>query len=223
MGMLILTKDDTKYQTGKYLMMYRVLDVAPSLPDMTYILRTDKFTEQDILACLPIIQNRLVVCMKTMPRLSKATKDLILIDESKNNLPSLDIRHSTRLILKENDRLRAYAAAKRTPIPYALSFIRANVNDIGFYRRLANIGLDLADCYTHALMAFGIEPIKGRVEWPRKKKTEKEIPPPFRSSDKHWLAIIEGDVAVANNLRIQAKNKLPKGIKKTRQEQKKWL
>ena len=204
-------------------MMYGVLDISPSRPDMTYILRTKKFTEQDIEFCLPKIQNRLIVSMEKIPRLSKRIRDMVVMDEAKSNRPSLDLKHSTRVILKENDRLRAFRAAQRTPIPYALSFIRSNVTDIEFFRMLAKIGYDMPDIYTQALMAFGIKPVNGRVKWPNKKEEEVEVPHPFRRNDKHWKEIIEGDVGVANQLRIQAKEQLPKGVKKTRQEQMKWV
>ena len=223
MGMIIFTNDDSKYQQGNFLMMYDVLDISPSRPDMTYILRTKKFTEQDIEFCLPKIQNRLVISMEKIPRLSKKIRDLVLIDEAKNNRPSIDMKHGTNVILKEKDRLRAYVSATRVPVPYALSFVKANITDINFHRRLAKIGVDLDDCYTHALLAFGFKPLNGRIQWPNKKKAETEIPPPFRESDKYRDEIIAGDVGVANNLRIQAKELLPKGVKKTRQAKLEWV
>lgn len=222
MGIVIFTKDDTKFVVGNYLIMYDHVDTIPNQPDVTYILRAKKFSEQDVLYWLPYITNQLVVCIDKFPRLSKATKELVIFDK-----PDLKERHnqlsfSTRSVLKETNRLRAYRHAQLVPIPYALSFIRSNITDLNFYRRLATIGLELPQQYTHALFAFGITPVSGRVNWPKKSKAIETPPHPFRSNDKHWRQILEFE-SVANQVRIQAKEQLPKGIKKTIQEEAKWV
>lgn len=223
MGVVIFTKDDTKFVVGNYLIMYDHIDTTPNQPDVTYILRTKKFTEQDVLYWLPRIKNQLVVCMDNFPRLSKATKELVILDKTDLKETHNILSHSTRNILKETDRLRAYHHVQLVPIPYALSFIRSNITDLNFFRRLATIGMELPQKYTHALFAFGITPVSGRVNWPKKLKVDEKPPHPFRSDDRYWSEIIESSVPVANQVRIQAKEQLPKGVKKTLQKEAQWV
>ena len=224
MGIVKFTKDDTKFlRQYSCLVMYDHVDITPDQPNITYVLRTKKFSEQDVLYWLPYIKSQLIVCMDKFPRLSKATKELVMFDKPDLKESHNKLSHSTRVILKETDRLRAYHHAQHVPIPYALSFIKSNVTDLAFFRRLATIGLELPDVYTHALFAFGLSPVPGRVSWPKKTKQEDGPPHPFRSDDRYWSEIIESSTSVANQVRIQAKEQLPKGVKKTIQEEARWV
>lgn len=222
MAVVIITNDDTKFLQGKYIICYDNLDVIPDQPDVTYILRTKTTNEQQVLNGLNYLQNRLVICVEKMPRLSKLKDhDQIIFDEVK--VKSHDFANSTRALLKENDRLRAYHRASQVPIPYALSFIRSNVTDIEFHRRLATIGLELDDMYCHGLFAYGIKPLAGRISWPNNKAKSKSEPTSnFRTSDVYWEQLISLDVGVGNQVRKQGEV-LPKGVKKSIQHESRWL
>jgi len=221
MGIVIITTDDSDFLEGKYLIFYDVLDVIPDQPDVTYILRKKTTNEQEILGCLKYLQNKLVICVDKIPKIKE--HEQVIISKEKKKF-TLSLAQKTAFILRENDRLMVYNLRMRVPIPYALSFIRANVTDIEFHRRLAKVGFDLDDTYTHALFAYGIEPTKERTQWPKKKaKSINEPPKPFRKDDIYWEQIISLDEKVANQIRVQQKEKLPKGVKKSMQSVQEWV
>ena len=49
MGIVIFTDDDSKFMESKYIMMIGEIDTPPTDKDTTYILRSNKFKEKDVL------------------------------------------------------------------------------------------------------------------------------------------------------------------------------
>ena len=220
---IIITKDDTKYQTGKFLMLYDVLDVIPDQEDTTYILRVKKVNEQVIKSCLPYLKGRLIISCEKLPKLSKDMKALVNIENDKPKVTRNPFFHALTIVFKETDRLRAYQHAQQLPIPLSLSYLKSNVTDIEFFRTFSKIGFELNEQYTHALIAYGVKPSYNRINPPKKREQEKEIPSPFRRSDRHWKIIISNSDSVANQVRIRDKDKLPKGVRKSLKEEAHWV
>ena len=80
MGVIIFTQDDSKYLSSEHVIMYKNIDMSISHADITYILRTDKFTEADALSWIPYINNRLIVTIDKLPKLTKKSEDFVLVD-----------------------------------------------------------------------------------------------------------------------------------------------
>lgn len=125
-------------------------------------------------------------------------------------------------LLKFGDRKRVWLQAQRLPVPYALAFLRVNRHDINFWRRVAQSNMELPDNYTRAIFAYGLEGIRGRINYPQKKKKVDVVPLPFRENEKYWREIVANFKSVANEVRDMS-DVLPKGMKKTRDSDVKWL
>ena len=123
-----------------------------------------------------------------------------------------------------DDRSRVYSLLDKYPIPLVLAFIRKNrLHDIELWRRLARVGFELDEQFTYAIMAFCLEPLQSEVVWPDKTKVKETPPYPFRLDDKYWKEIIATDPQVRNQIRIQAPDQIPKGMKKTMEVIEKWV
>lgn len=221
MGIVIFTSDDSKFLEGNYVLMTGKIDTPPSNPEVTYILRTTRFKEKDVVNWLPYIQNRLVVCIDKPPKLSKKIQEYVIIDDTYKNKPN-GFMSNIMSILSWKDRLRVFTAIKDLPIPYGLAFLRKNRDDINLWRRIARANMELPDEYTRAIFAYGINPDGKKIVWPDKKKVEVKVPKPFRQNDKYWEEIIKGSDSVANEIR-DSKQQLPKGVKKTKKAVNEWL
>lgn len=221
LGTVIFTEDDTKFMVGDYYIMYDIIDTFPTSNDVTYILRTNKFTEKDIIKWLPYITNRLIVTTTKPPRITNKTKEYVIIDKSatKRNI----FLSGINLLFKSEDRLRAWHQIQHVPIPYALSFVNSNNNDIELWRRIAKSNMWLPDFYTKSILAYGIEPKRKTVQWPNKKKNIEIPPTPFRVTDKYWEDIILSSAKVANNVRLNDKENLPSKAKKTMECEDVWI
>lgn len=129
-----------------------------------------------------------------------------------------------KALLTWEDRSRVHSVLEGYPIPLALSFLRENrLHDIELWRRLAEVGLELDDSFTYAVMAFCTEPKRERVDWPKKTKVKETPPFPFRENDKYWKEIIATDPNVRNQIRTQTPEQIPKWMKKTMEDVPKWI
>lgn len=188
MGVIIFTQDDSKYLSSEHVIMYKNIDMSISHADITYILRTDKFTEADALSWIPYINNRLIVTIDKLPKLTKKSEDFVLVDgnysKGKTNFAPITS------LLRWQHRGRVYHTIQQMPIPLIISFLKNNVDDIEFWRTLNNTGMDLPDMYTYAVMSYYIHPKNNaQVNWPKKKKKEVPHIEGFRTSDKHMHEI----------------------------------
>ena len=82
MGVVIFTKDDARYRNGDYFAMYGELTVSPSLRHTTYILHINKFSEQDAIYWAKVVPFRLVVVTDKLPKLTKASEECVILDQS---------------------------------------------------------------------------------------------------------------------------------------------
>jgi len=222
MGVVIFTKDDERYRTGDYFAMYGELTVSPTLPHTTYILHINKFNEQDAIYWAKIVPFRLVVVCDKLPKLTKASDECVILDQSiKTTKP--DFSRKMRAALCWADRDRAHSALGPIPLPLANAFIKVNVNDISLGRLLARCRYTLHENYTRAAIAYGVNPVR-KFKWPSKKANKDYIVPKgIRQTDKHISTIINNDVIVANELRINDTAALPARLNKTKQDVIQWV
>ena len=125
-------------------------------------------------------------------------------------------------LLKFSDRKQVWLQVQRLPVPYALAFLRVNRNEIDFWRRVASANMELPDSYVRAIFAYGTYGVRGRINYPQKKKAEDVVPLPFRENDKYWREIVANFKSVANEVRDKS-DTLPKGMRKTRDSEVKWV
>ncbi len=222
MGVVIFTKDDERYKTGDYFAMYGELTVSPSAPHTTYILHINKFTEKDAIFWARVVPFRLVVVCDKLPKLTKASEHCVILDQSiKTSKP--DFSRKMRAALCWADRDRAHTALGPIPLPLANAFIKVNVNDINLGRLLARCRYTLHENYTRAAIAYGVNPVRN-FKWPSKKANKDYIlPTGVRQTDQHIATILNNDVIVANELRLNNMEALPAGLNKTKQEVIQWL
>tara|TARA_R110001592_G_scaffold7835_4_gene43443 strand:+ start:5609 stop:6277 length:669 start_codon:yes stop_codon:yes gene_type:complete len=222
MGVVIFTKDDARYRTGDYFAMYGELTVSPSLRHTTYILHINKFSEKDAIYWAKVVPFRLVVVTDKLPKLTKASEECVILDQSiKTAKP--DFSRKIRAALCWADRDRAHTALGPIPLPLANAFIKVNVHDINLGRLLARCRYTLHENYTRAAIAYGIHPVHD-FKWPSKKaKNDYIVPDGIRQTDKHIATIVNNDTVAANELRINNMDALPAGLNKTKQDVIQWL
>ena len=80
--MIIFSADPEPFRTENSIEMYREIDTLPNVPNTTFILHTDKFTEKKANEWLPIISHRLVIITDKYPKLSKKHDERIAIHDS---------------------------------------------------------------------------------------------------------------------------------------------
>lgn len=221
MGVIIFTKDDTRYRKGNFIDMGREMKCSPTAPDITYIYHTNRFTEKDIKFWNPLIGYRLVIVGK-VPKGNKETLESILIDETHSKSKD-DFNRPIMGIFKWSNRSRVLAFIRKVPLPLIGAFLRRNrAKDIGLGRLLARSRYQLPDDYLYASIAYGTSP-GGKVEWPKKKDKVYELPSDFRSSDKYAEYIVRGSVDVANDIRRSEPTALPDKMKKREEASVKWI
>ena len=222
MGIVIFTDDDEKFLVGKYVLMTGVVDTPPSDPDTTYILRTNRFTEKQVVEWLPYIGKRLVVTIVKQPKITSKTEDNVILDYKRSRTPNkygMDIT----AILAWTDRKRVWHTIQGLPIPYAFKLLRPNTTDcIDFWRLIAKANMEMDDDYVRAIFAYGLEGNRRQTKWEKKTKVEDEAPHPFRQSDKYWKEIVATIKNVANEVRSTG-GELPKGMRKTKEASDKWI
>ena len=221
MGIVILTADDSPYRLGRVIES-RGLTHPPTAPDTTYLVHQSKITEKEITHWIGLVPYRLVFVIKKLPRLSKQTKEVIIIDkslaESKNS-------HKKQIdaLFRWGDRRRVHNLFVGTPIPLALAFVRQNTKSIELWRILADVTFTLPPEYAEAVLVYGIKPSNKSVVWPKKSKKADEAPPQFRQSDKYWDKIIAVEPTVRNRIRTQTPDKAPSTMKKRREKTHEWF
>jgi len=221
MGIVIFTKDDSKFMVGDYIIMIKEIDTSLSNPEVNYILRTNKFTEADVIAWLPYITTKLIVCIDKAPKITKKTEDNVIIDKSLNPLNDRSSLTAITAIINWSDRLRVWKQIQTLPVPYALVFLKQNATNIDTWRLIAKTNMELPEDYTRAVFAYSITGKRQNVAWPKKKKVKEQAPLPFRMSDKYWQKIITSK-EIANEIRDKGVP-LPKGMKKTKQKVNEWV
>lgn len=223
MGVVIFTKDASRYQTGHYLVMRRELSTPPTAPDMTFILHSDGFSEKDVLYWAPIVPYRLVVVTSKMPRLTSASENIAILDATLKSVPKPDYGRAMRAALCWADRERASRALSDVPMPLANAFVEANSTDIEVGRLLARCRFHLHDDYARAVITYGVEPVR-QFAWPKSSKGEVYIlPSDMRESDRYWDTIVHNDVSVANEVRRDEPDALPADMKKRKERGMEWL
>lgn len=221
MGIVIFTKDDSQFMVGDYIIMIKEIDTSLSNPNINYILRTDKFTEADVVSWLPYITSKLIVRIDKAPKITKKTEDNVIIDKSLSNLSDRSSLTAITSIINWTDRLRVWKQIQNLPVPYALAFLKHNVKDINTWRLIAKTNMELPVDYTKAIFAYSIKGKRQTITWPKKRKVKEQAPPPFRMNDKHWENIITSK-EIANEIRDKGVP-LPKGMKKTKQKVNEWV
>lgn len=220
-GIVILTADDTSYRSGRVIES-RGLTHPPTAPETTYLVHANKLTEKEIKHWIGLVPYRLVFVIRKLPRLSKETKEAIIIDKS---LVEQKNPHKKAIdaLFRWGDRRRVHNLFVGTPIPLALAFVRANNKDIGLWRMLADTTFTLPAEYSEAILVYGIKPTNKNISWPKKSAKVDEAPPQFRQSDKYWDKIIALEPKVRNQIRTQTPDKAPSTMKKRRDKTHEWF
>ena len=65
---MIYTADERSYKEGNYVEMFNEMNTSPSVPNLTCILHTDKFTEKDAMEWRKLISHRLVIVTEKKPK-----------------------------------------------------------------------------------------------------------------------------------------------------------
>mgnify|MGYP003667991778 FL=1 len=222
MGIIIYTNDDAKYRKGNFITMYGDITVPPTAPDTTFILHNKSFGEADALYWSPIISHRLVVVVDKAPKLTDASEDCVIVDQSLK-VKREDFSRSIRAALCWTNRDRVLTLLKPIPLTLMNVFIRANVDNMQVGRLLAQCRFTLHDDYTRAVMAYAIYPISN-FKWPEKSHNNNYIlPGDMRKSDKHLGVILNNDIMVSNAIRRDEPDTLPKGLPIKQQKVIQWL
>ena len=219
--MIIYSSDPEPFRTENTIEMYGEIDTLPNVPNTTFILHNDKFTEKLANEWLPIISHRLVIITDKYPKLSKKHDERIAIHGS---LKKITDNYSRRIkwLFGWSDRRRVYEQISNTPIPLIFSFLKMNNKDIRLHRLLATTNFILDEKKTRAILSYGIEPTNNRMEWPKRKAKIGAAPLPFRSDDLYWELIIQNQAVVANEVRAVNKE-IPSVIKKRKERTHTWL
>lgn len=222
MGVIIFTQDDARYRKGDYLTMYGDITINPTAPETTYILHNKKFSEDELIYWASIVPHRMVIVVDKPPKLTSKSEHCVILDQ---NMKVQKEQHhrSMRAALCWADRDRAHRALQTVPMPLANAFIKVNVNDIELGRLLAKCRYTLHNDYLTAAIAYGISPVSN-FKWPSKRnKSNYILPLEVRNSDKYMDIIAANDPIVANEIRRDNVEALPKGVKKRKQKVIEWV
>jgi hypothetical protein len=170
----------------------------------------------------PHIENRLVIVTEENPKLGKSVEDMVVVDDKLLKKKKSNFFSGIKALLHWADRDRVSAVMNNMPIPLALSFLKINNGDIEVWRSIAKTNHLLPEEYTRAVIVYGIKPVRGKIQWPSKKKGEEPRPSMFRASDEHWEIITRNSITVANELRSR-KEPLPKGMNKRKESVGEWV
>lgn len=222
MGVIIFTDDDTKYRKGDYITMYGEMTILPTVPDTTFIYHTNTFSEKDAIMWAEVVPYRMVLVVDKMPKLTKASEHCVIIDQA-TKAKQDDFSRSMRAALCWADRDRAHKAIGQVPMALANSFVKVNVRDINIGRLLARCRYTLHDDYPKAAIAYGVSPVSN-FKWPTKKKQTLDIVAlGIRRTDKHMGIIVNNDLFVSNEIRVNQPESLPIGLPKKKQKVIEWL
>ena len=222
MGVVIYTADERPYKEGNYVEMFNEMNTSPSVPNLTCILHTDKFTEKDALEWRELISYRLVIVTEKKPKITEKSEDFVILDATLDKEADDYIR-AIQCVFRVRDREFVREKIQDVPVPLLLSFIRANrPHDLGLHRSLNEIMFLLPNKYIYALVAYAIKPSGNRVQWPKKQKKEDSPPKPFRSNDLYWREILDNCPSVRNEVRSSG-DELPKGMRKRKEVVTEWV
>ena len=222
MGVVILAGDDAAFRQGDFIVMRGRMTSPPTAPDVTYILHVAKWSEDDTEEWIGLVAHRLVVVLPKKPKLTARTKDLVILHDSFIEVAD-EIGPAIGAMMRWRNRNAAWPVVQNLPIPVALAVWRNNhPDDIDSARRLAKVSFVLPNLYAHAVFTFSVNPMKpGR----RLKvvKDDDELPIGFRESDHYAVELVKLAPDVANKVRVQAPETLPKGVKKRQTQVMEWL
>ena len=226
MGMIFLTSDERPFKKGDYIVSHDIT-YLPTAPETTYIVYKEKVKEKDILDWIDIVSFRLVFVVDSMPKLSKTTKEKIIIHESLN--PKTDsYNKAIQAIWKFNDRQYVYSLLKETntPIPLAVAWMKANYDsDPQKWRRMADVMFTLPDYYAHAIMAFCVRSDGQNPKWPKggNKNDSGELPLNIRETDLYGRKLIDSLGDIRNEIRDKTPKEEQTIITKRRENILEWL
>ena len=150
----------------------------------------------------------------------KIKNDSVIVD---GIFKKQDYTRNIDATLRWRDRKKANAECAKVPVPLMLSFLRENNKDIQLWRTLAKAFTHVPEDFQQALICFAHNPVR-RMSWPKKKRVdEQDLPFGIRRGDIHWETIIGVCAKSANEVRTKSKESLPKGVKKTKQNEDGWL
>ena len=178
-----------------------------------------KMSAKDAVWWATRVAYRLVVCPLRKPKLSNSETNVILDWDEKRD--SWEI--ACKSIIQWGDRRRVAKAIKNAPIPLLLSWLKANNKDIEVWRLLAKSSFTLPQIYQEAIIAYGVKSKRGRVQYPKRKGSEKTWIPNCRESDIYAEIIVGLSDDVANELRDIDSTAIPKGVKKRKQKTTRWV
>ena len=219
--MIIFTTDETPFRDENEVVMYGSIDTIPNRKDTTYILHTDKFGTKDVLSWAPIVQSRLVIVTLKAPSLSKEAHELCVVDDKLKGKNKDDTFLLVKALVNWSDRKRVQSVFREQPTDLILWFLKENIQDINFWRRITKVKRVLPDSYLKSSIIFGIKPSRSKVAWPKRKKKEVERPTIFRSTDQYHDLLMENSICVANQVRTY--DEVPKGMKRGKVAQTTWL
>jgi len=221
LGVVIFTADERPYKEGNYVEMFNEMNTSPSVPNLTCILHSDKFTEKDALEWHTLISHRLVIVTEKKPKLTGKSEDFVILDSTLDKEADDYIR-AIQCVFRVRDRDFVFEQIQSVPVPLLASFVAANrPDDITLHRLINQTKYTLPEKYLRAIVAYGITPSGERVKWPKKKAKEEHPPKPFRSSDLYWREILENDASVRNEVRDEGDE--VKGLKKTKEKVVGWI
>jgi len=216
MGVLIFTHDAQKYREGNYVEGNEVV-ADPRCADLTVIVHKKKPSAKECLEWLPLVAHRMVWVCETPPKIKN---DSVIVD---GIFKKQDYTRNIDATLRWRDRKKASAECAKVPVPLMLAFLRENNKDIHLWRTLAKAFTHVPEEFQQAMICFAHKPVR-RMAWPKKKKVEEQdLPFGIRVNDVHWETIIKSCAKTANEVRIKSKESLPKGVKKTKQNEDGWL
>jgi hypothetical protein len=218
MGILIFTRDATPYREGEYVEGKEIL-CSPSCEDLTLIVHEKRPKKEECLAWLPYVSYRMVFVCEQAPDLKD--HESVIFDKTMNRKKD-NFMPKIQSVLRWKDRNRTWAMARGVPIPLMLAFLRENDRNIDLWRLLAKGFTWTPEEYQMAAICFGTTPVL-RTTYPKKKSQVETLPNGFRESDLYADIIATHDPKVGNDLRVQAKDTLPKKAKKKMQGVVDWL
>jgi hypothetical protein len=222
MGVIILAGDDGEFRHGEFVVMRGEITTPPTAPGVTFILHTRKWSEDDTEDWIDLVAHRFVVVLPKKPTLTARTKDRVILHDSFIEATD-EIGPAIGAMMRWRNRNAAWPVVQNLPVPVALSVWRNNhPDDIDTARRLARVSFVLPELYAHAVFTFSVNPMK-----PGKRlkvaKEDDDLPIGFRESDHYAVELVRLAPDVANTVRVQAPETLPKGVKKRQTQVMEWL
>ncbi len=222
-GVVILSADEKPYKTNVDCVVMSGMVVMPDDPSTTYICYWNDVTQKKLEPWIDIVQNRLVVIVDKLPKLSKEFKELIIIDKSLitvSEYASYDKALQAMFRYQDREYVFSLLVECKLPIPLALSWLETNRPQNAFlWRLLGDVAFTLPNRYAWSIMAFCVKPDGKNPKWPKRSKgKETEETPNFvRPTDEYWHLLATLDVDIRNEVR-DTEDEPTKHIKGVRKE-----